>query len=199
MTLGRLLETVVEDGTGRRAAVPGYRVAGKTGTAQKASETGGYAARKFVASFVGFAPARDPRLVAMIAIDEPEPSLGYHGGDVAAPVFAGVVGPTLLYLGVPPEREQLESWPGELVADHAEPIADTPEAQSSALVSDAGTGLPDFSGLTARQAVRRTAELGLRASIHGRGNVSRQIPAPGTELESVEEGVELWLASDAGR
>ncbi len=99
----RMLEGVVEGGTGKAAAIPGYRVAGKTGTAQKASPEGGYSARRFVASFIGFAPARRPALVVAVVIDEPWPS--YHGGSVAAPVFARIVEPALLYLGVPPQRD----------------------------------------------------------------------------------------------
>ena len=99
--LERMLEAVVEEGTGRAAAVAGYSVAGKTGTAQKA-EDGGYSPRNFVASFVGFVPARDPRLVIVVAVDEPWPS--YHGGAVAAPVFARIAEQALVYLGVPPDR-----------------------------------------------------------------------------------------------
>jgi len=101
--LERMLEMVVRSGTGKRAAIPGYPVAGKTGTAQKAVRGAGYSPTRFVASFVGFAPARRPALVAAVVVDEPWPR--YHGGDVAAPVFAKIVEPALLYLGVPPEPE----------------------------------------------------------------------------------------------
>ena len=98
--LERMLEGVVEAGTGRRAAVPGYAVAGKTGTAQKAGE-GGYSSTRFVASFAGFVPARRPRLVIAVAVDEPWPD--YHGGSVAAPVFSAIAEQSLLYLGVAPD------------------------------------------------------------------------------------------------
>ncbi|HMB53606.1 MAG TPA: penicillin-binding protein 2 [Thermoanaerobaculia bacterium] len=100
--LERMLEAVVTEGTGKRAAVPGYAVAGKTGTAQKAVD-GAYSATKFVASFTGFVPARRPALVMTVVIDEPWPR--YHGGDVAAPVFSAIAEPVLLYLGVPPDAE----------------------------------------------------------------------------------------------
>jgi cell division protein FtsI (penicillin-binding protein 3) len=106
----RLLEAVVAEGTGKAAAIPGYPVAGKTGTAQKALPGGGYAASKFVASFVGFAPARRPRVVAAVVIDEPWPH--YHGGQVAAPAFRAMVEPILLYLGVEPDREGAPRWQG---------------------------------------------------------------------------------------
>jgi cell division protein FtsI (penicillin-binding protein 3) len=114
-TLERLLEAVVTEGTGKKAAIEGYRVAGKTGTAQKAEPGKGYSPSKFVASFVGFAPARNPAVVTLIVIDEPKEA--YHGGDVAAPVFSAIVREVLLYLQVPPQREPLERWPGELLAD----------------------------------------------------------------------------------
>lgn len=201
-TLERLLEGVVSDGTGTRAAIDGYRVAGKTGTAQKASPEGGYADGRFVASFVGFAPARRPKIVAMIAVDEPVPSLGYHGGDVAAPVFSAVVGPALLYLGVAPEREIPDIWPGEQIAlvspePEAAPAGPSPEP---VLSSDRETdGFPDFSGLTAREAVLRSARMGLRAGLHGKGRVNRQVPTPGSQVDAALTEVELWLAEDSVR
>jgi membrane peptidoglycan carboxypeptidase len=209
-TLERLLEAVVEEGTGRKAAIDGYRVAGKTGTAQKAAASGGYAQGRYVASFVGFAPARRPRLVGLVALDEPNPKRGYHGGDVAAPVFAAIVGPALLYLGVPPERQPMEVWPGQRdpseqpVLTAASPPGQRPtDAETSQeLLASTGHGegsLPDFTGLTARQAVVRTATLGLRADLHGRGLVSRQVPSPGSAVETAEGRVELWLAGDSGR
>jgi cell division protein FtsI (penicillin-binding protein 3) len=209
-TLERLLEAVVEEGTGKKAAIDGYRVAGKTGTAQKAAATGGYAQGRYVASFVGFAPARQPRLVGFVALDEPNPRIGYHGGDVAAPVFSAVVGPALLYLGVPPERQPMEVWPGQ--KDPAElPVLtasiSTPEMSSEiepvwepvASEIDGEGSLPDFTGLTARQAVVQTATLGLRVNLHGRGLVSRQMPSPGSPVETAEGSVELWLAGSSGR
>lgn len=108
--LERILEAVVAEGTGRAAAIPGYPVAGKTGTAQKAID-GLYSGSRFIASFVGFAPARRPAVVGAVVVDEPRPL--YHGGQVAAPAFAAMVAPALLYLGVPPERDRPAIWPGQ--------------------------------------------------------------------------------------
>ncbi|MGQ0694770.1 MAG: peptidoglycan D,D-transpeptidase FtsI family protein [Nitrospiraceae bacterium] len=95
----RILEGVVTDGTGGKAAIPGFRVAGKTGTAQKIDpRTGSYSASQFVGSFVGFAPADNPRLAMIVVLDEP---LGEAwGGTVAAPVFKRVGEQVLNYLGV---------------------------------------------------------------------------------------------------
>lgn len=119
--LGSLLEGVtVEGGTGFRAAIDGYRVAGKTGTAETAADGGGYSSSRFVPSFVGYAPASRPALVGLVVIDSPRAgSIG--GGTVAAPVFARIVGRALLYLGVPPDvPETLPPgqtagglWPGQ--------------------------------------------------------------------------------------
>ncbi len=114
-TLERMLELVVvaEHGTGKRAAIPGYRVAGKTGTAEKPGQ-GGYVEGKYVASFVGFAPARDPRVLCLVVIDEPG-GLRYHGGDAPAAAFAKIVRHALLRLGVardqPQDLELLETAP----------------------------------------------------------------------------------------
>ena len=85
--LVRMLESVVSDGTARRAAIMGYRVSGKTGTAWKASETGGYSTNKYLAIFGGVVPASNPRLAAVVIIDEPSAG-AYYGGEVAAPVFS---------------------------------------------------------------------------------------------------------------
>ncbi|HEX9667941.1 MAG TPA: penicillin-binding transpeptidase domain-containing protein [Thermoanaerobaculia bacterium] len=111
-TLRAVLEGVVTHGTGKGAAVPGYRVAGKTGTAQKAV-AGGYSRSGFVPSFVGFAPVERPVLVGVVAVDEPA-GWEYHGGQVAAPLFGAIARQVLLYMGVRPDREPPALWPGEV-------------------------------------------------------------------------------------
>lgn len=98
----RMLEEVVRPGgTGTKAAVPGYRIAGKTGTAWKFA-AGGYSKDKYISIFAGIAPASDPRLAAVVVIDEPGGEL-YYGSDVAAPVFADVMSESLRLLAVPPD------------------------------------------------------------------------------------------------
>jgi cell division protein FtsI (penicillin-binding protein 3) len=100
--LTRMLEAVVStEGTGVRAGVPGYRVAGKTGTARK-SQAGGYADNRYVSVFAGFAPATRPRLVIVVVVDEPSGGI-YYGGDVAAPVFSAVMSGALRLLAVAPD------------------------------------------------------------------------------------------------
>lgn len=101
--LVHLLETVVTaDGTGEKASIPGYRVSGKTGTAWKAIG-GGYSRDRYMAVFGGVAPASNPRLAAVVVIDEPGNKL-FYGGDVAAPVFSEVVGGALRLMAVPPDQ-----------------------------------------------------------------------------------------------
>jgi cell division protein FtsI (penicillin-binding protein 3) len=104
--LVQMLESVVSDtGTARRAQIMGYRVSGKTGTAWKASETGGYSTKKYMAVFGGVVPASSPRLAAVVIIDEPSDG-AYYGGEVAAPVFASVMSGALRLLAIPPDDLQ---------------------------------------------------------------------------------------------
>jgi stage V sporulation protein D (sporulation-specific penicillin-binding protein) len=101
-TMKDILSGVVSDGTGKLARVEGYNVGGKTGTSQKIEPNGAYSHSKFVASFVGFAPVEDPKIVVVVILDQPHPL--YYGGVVAAPVFSRVAGDTLRYLDIKPER-----------------------------------------------------------------------------------------------
>lgn len=99
----RMLESVTQPGgTALRAQVAGYRVAGKTGTAHKLDANGKYAPNRYIASFVGFAPASDPRLIVAVMIDEPSAGQ-YYGGVVAAPIFAQVMAGALRMLAVAPD------------------------------------------------------------------------------------------------
>ncbi|MEO1582894.1 MAG: penicillin-binding transpeptidase domain-containing protein, partial [Pseudomonadota bacterium] len=97
-----LMEGVVESGTGSRAAIPGYRVAGKTGTSWMYSGDGKYDDQRHRAIFAGVVPASNPRLAAVVVIDEPRRSK-LHGGDVAAPVFSAVMREALRTMAIPPD------------------------------------------------------------------------------------------------
>jgi cell division protein FtsI (penicillin-binding protein 3) len=105
---------VLPGGTAPRAQVPGYRVAGKTGTAHK-PEDGAYAQHKYVSSFVGFGPVSDPRFIVAVMLDEPS-GAKYYGGDVSAPVFSSVMGSALRMMSVAPDAPQTLRGPapGEL-------------------------------------------------------------------------------------
>lgn len=101
-TMSHILERVVSEGTGDRAKIEGIRVAGKTGTSQKL-ENGTYSHRKFVGSFIGFAPAENPKLAMIVSINNPHPY--YYGGTVAAPVFKEVMEKSLIYMGNVPRKQ----------------------------------------------------------------------------------------------
>jgi cell division protein FtsI/penicillin-binding protein 2 len=101
----KMLTAVVEDGTGVNAQVPGYNVAGKTGTGQKALPTGGYG-NSYVGSFAGFAPARHPELVAIVVLDEPRP---IWGGHTAAPTFQKIMEFSLRHLGISPSGNAVQA------------------------------------------------------------------------------------------
>jgi cell division protein FtsI (penicillin-binding protein 3) len=96
-----MLREVVEEGSGTAAQVPGYRIAGKTGTAAKPDSSGGYSTSAYVASFVGLVPAKHPRLVILVTVDEPKGAI--WGGVVAAPAFAEIAKFALQYLEIPPD------------------------------------------------------------------------------------------------
>ncbi|NLY48577.1 MAG: PASTA domain-containing protein [Clostridiales bacterium] len=105
-TMKQLLEAVVSGGTGKRAYLPGFRVGGKTATSEKLPRRSG----KYISSFIGFAPADDPQVIALVLIDEP---VGiYYGGTVAAPVIADLFNSILPYMGIEPEytEEELKQY-----------------------------------------------------------------------------------------
>ncbi|MDE0158559.1 MAG: penicillin-binding transpeptidase domain-containing protein [Candidatus Dadabacteria bacterium] len=103
----RILEQVVENGTGKNASIPGYRVAGKTGTAQMPNpQTGTYYENRYLSSFIGFAPADDPRLALVVIVENPREH--NYGGVVAAPIFKSITEKVLFYMQIPPDKEKLE-------------------------------------------------------------------------------------------
>jgi cell division protein FtsI (penicillin-binding protein 3) len=112
-----MLQDVVAEGTGTYAAIPGYVVAGKTGTAQKPDGHGGYSSNKYVASFVGIVPAKRPRLVVLVTVDEPHGAI--FGGVVAAPAFQQIASFDLRYLEIPPDGPALPATTSGSVATHA--------------------------------------------------------------------------------
>lgn len=109
-----MIETMSEKGTGTKGNLPGYTVAGKTGTARKHVEGVGYVAGRYTASFAGFLPAENPQLLGLVVIDDPHMTTGAaYGGSVAAPVFQAVMRDAVKILGIDPDKpEELESVPG---------------------------------------------------------------------------------------
>ena len=185
-TLTSLMEMVVERGTGTAARVPGYQVAGKTGTSQKLVD-GRYSNSDYNASFVGFVPSRRPALAIVVVIDSPH-GHGYYGGVVAAPVFKRVAEASLRHLGIPPT---VNPMPPVLVArggSGATELVPQPVRMPAVLSRVGGPAtarglMPDLRGLGARAALRTLAELGLAVRIHGSGVVTGQEPEAGAPLE----------------
>lgn len=187
-TLSRMLQKVVDGGSGAAAAVPGYSVAGKTGTAQK-SEPGksGYVKGKYMSSFVGFVPSRQPRLAALFVIDEPRGKL-YYGGDVAAPAFGRFAARALPALGVLPDRG-VQVRPRKEPAPGAVWAATRREGTRSTMQ---GT-VPDVVGLSSRDAVAELTRRGIVPQLSGAGWVVTQEPAPGTAVTELHGPVALRL------
>jgi cell division protein FtsI (penicillin-binding protein 3) len=189
-TLMELLKEVVRDGTGRRAAIPGYVVAGKTGTAQKVKPGGGYSMEDHVASFVGIVPASRPALVALVSLDSPRGALN-QGGHVAAPLFAAIAEPALRLLGVPPDdpARVMRMTPATDVLRVSYPGAGSvpPDAAPAPLPAPPPAGepalMPDLRGRSARDAAVIAARFGLTLELSGSGQVVAQTPEPGVELE----------------
>ncbi len=180
-----LLKGVVREGTGRHAAIPGYVVAGKTGTAQKVDPNGHYSMVDHVASFVGFVPAAQPALVVLVSLDSPRGPRN-EGGDVAAPVFARVAEYALRKLQIPPDDPDRVL---RMVADRPEtlrPAAYHPgDARATPVAPHAEPGLmPDLKNASAREAALAAASLGLVVELRGSGHVVAQTPGPGTEIEA---------------
>jgi len=183
--LSSILVGVVERGTGAKAAVPGFHVAGKTGTAQKAG-VGGYQAGRHVPNFVGFAPAEKPRLVAVVVLEEPQGQ--YYAAEVAAPVFSRIVSQALNVLRVAPRQQAV---PATVVAasraalrfaDGVVPVAlRMAEAPLHQALPEPGHS-PDALGLSAREAVALFAKFGIPVLLKGSGFVIAQEPAAGSPL-----------------
>jgi cell division protein FtsI (penicillin-binding protein 3) len=196
-TVTELLRRVVEEkgGTGEKARLDDFPVAGKTGTAQKVNlQTGGYSSKR-IGSFVGFVPADRPRVVILVLIDEPGTSS--YGGVVAAPVFRAIALSVLKRLGVegrPPAVQMAAAAPPA-----AAPKVPVPRAPGRPAPPEVGPELPatpSFLGLSRREALARAQASGWDVQVTGVGYVSEQVPPPGAPL-APDRRLALRLASDA--
>jgi len=183
--LTSIMEAVVERGTGRAAQIPGYSVAGKTGTSEKVID-GRYSKVAHNASFVGFVPSRDPALTILVLIDTPQGL--YTGGRVAAPVFQRIAEAALRHLAVVPT---IHPNPPFLVTSKVLPRIESTSTQFHLLptlepvddeFSERGV-MPDLRGLSARQALEALSAFGLTARARGDGFVVRHEPSPGVLVD----------------
>ncbi|MEK0289643.1 stage V sporulation protein D [Caldifermentibacillus hisashii] len=154
------LESVVAQGSGKKAFIEGYRVGGKTGTAQKA-QGGRYLENNYILSFIGFAPADDPQIVVYVAVDNPKNAIQF-GGQVAAPIVGNIIEDSMRVLGVEQRKNQLEkkvTW------------LDTPMIE-----------VPNLIGLEKNKIVNQL--FNLKLDISGEGEkIVKQAPEPGTKVE----------------
>jgi cell division protein FtsI/penicillin-binding protein 2 len=182
-----IMEGVVANphGTATRAQIPGYTIAGKTGTAAKLVN-GRYSTTDYNASFVGFVPSRNPAVAIIVVTDAPH-VYPNTGGWVSAPVFKRIAEATLQYLGVPPTINP----PAPVLVARHDGSATTPASRDAAsqpvvsLVADGPPGtVPDLRGMSAREAVRKLVKLGMNARTSGDGFVVSQDPAAGTPIDA---------------
>jgi len=166
------LESVVAKGTGKKAYVEGYRVGGKTGTAQKAKD-GRYLENNYIVSFIGFAPSDDPEIVVYVAVDNPKGVIQF-GGTVAAPIVGRIIEDTMPILDVDRRKEQIDkewTWPDPKMVE-----------------------VPSLIGMTKEEIFQQMFNLKLEVNGSG-GKVIRQSPEPGTK---VEEGSTVRIVLDDG-
>jgi membrane peptidoglycan carboxypeptidase len=177
------MEGVVERGTAKLARIPGYTIAGKTGTAAKLVN-GSYSKSDYNGSFVGFIPSHNPAVTIIVVLDSPHGPHGYYGGNVSAPIFKRIAEATLQYLGIGPT---INPAPPVLVAHAGAAVnASVPseEPPTIAVVDDGPPGtMPNLQGMSARDALRRLVKLGLTARFEGDGFVVAQDPPAGSVLD----------------
>jgi len=184
-SLTGIMEGVVDRGTAKGfAEIPGYTVAGKTGTAN--TLVNGHYSNSTYASFVGFVPSRDPKITVLVMLNTPKGPAGHFGGPVSGPIFKRIAETALRYLGVAPT---IDPAPPVLVARHDDQVVESEgPAQESPIVNvlvEAPEGtVPDVRGLSARDAMRKLSKAGLSAQMTGDGFVVSQDPAPGEPIEN---------------
>ena len=198
-TLVGLLEQVVAAGGGRKASVRGYRIAGKTGTAQKVNEDGlGYTEGKYIASFCGFAPVEDPKIALLVMIDEPYGS--FYGGQIAAPVASRIFSQVFRYMRIEPSDAPLGVDGEDLGADVGEgdasiqdmqrqetpkPVEISPPEPAKPDIAPEAARVPNFYGKSIREAARLANEAGVSFAAEGSGFATSQSIGAG---EVVDKG-----------
>lgn len=188
--VARMMETVtVDGGTGTKAALDGFRVAGKTGTAQKVDPvTRAYSPSKRIGSFVGFVPAEKPKLTIAVIIDEPQGVK--YGGVVAAPAFRGIAQNSLAYLKIQPTvpktaaSKPVEAKPPPAPADESLSDGDTPDSPAE------GEIMPNFKGMSMRHVLQVMEKRNINIRLLGSGRAAEQNPPPGHTIRGTGE---VWI------
>lgn len=190
-TMREILVKAVDRGTGTNAAIPGWSVAGKTGTAQKFID-GKYSNTKFISNFVGFFPAEDPQLLAVIILDEP--AHGFHwGGQGAAPVFRKIMQRIInmddSFKPIPRKRK---FQPDPILAQNNPLISSTPNPAAPIVLATQSldklqsrnnrSSVPNVRGMSLKKAKQVLRNTGFKVMAEGSGQVTWQYPKPGTKF-----------------
>jgi cell division protein FtsI (penicillin-binding protein 3) len=188
--LTKMLEGVVEYGTGMEAGIKGYRIAGKTGTAQKPNlEEGGYYRDKYVAVFAGFVPADDPVACIVVVVDSPQGK--HYGGQVAAPAFREIANDILKYREIPPSVPLEESSPDSPGALAKNPGSRDRGGEFIIVDADGGFNMPDIRGKTMRGIAGSPLARLAKLEFSGSGVAFKQSPPPGRK---VKKGQRIQIA-----
>ena len=183
-----MMEQVVSDGGGKTARIQGYKIAGKTGTAEKLSENGGYAAGVYIASFVGFVPSDSPQYAMLIMLDSPQGA--FYGSQVSAPVFRDTLQQILVAQGIQPSTTTgLPSLDTLNRPENYKQIDQMPQMQ---IMPDGKAKIPNFAGLNIRQVAELIQQGRLVLIPHGSGIAKKQSVPPGTIL-GPGALVEVWF------
>lgn len=175
------MEAVVTKGTGKGAQIKGYRIGGKTGTAQK-SGLKGYDNRKYFSSFIAFFPVDNPKYIILISINEPKVGGKHHGSEVALPSVRNVLEKLIKYMGISPEGNIEESRKEKAVEQ--KPMKDLKK-----LLNEFNNNkMPDLTGLSLREIISIYPQIKFpKYKITGNGSVVEQYPSPGTKLDKNSE------------
>lgn len=178
LQMTKILEQVVSDGTGHLAQIPGIKVAGKTGTAQKVDpKTGAYSATDFIASFTAYAPAEDPKIAVIVIIDTPKDGDSHQGGALGGPPSKAIIEGALQYFGYPVAKKT-ESTVTVSPSDSAVRPSPQPVIPERSPVGGEVI-IPDLTGMTMRQVGDALAKSELHFNFTGSGLVNQQSPQAG--------------------
>ncbi|HZK84985.1 MAG TPA: penicillin-binding transpeptidase domain-containing protein, partial [Desulfosporosinus sp.] len=178
MQMTGILEQVVDDGTGHLAQIPGIKVAGKTGTAQKVDpKTGQYSTTDFIASFAAYAPAEDPKIAVLVIIDTPKEGESHQGGALGGPRAKAIIEGTLQYYGFPVAKDTESTV---TISPSDAPVRPSPKPVIPERAPVGGEIIiPDLTGMTMRQVGDTLAKSELHFNFTGSGLVERQSPQAG--------------------
>ena len=186
--LTMMLEKVVSEGGGKLAAVKGYRIAGKTGTAEKLNDNGvGYKAGHYIASFCGFAPVENPQVAVLVVLDDPDGK--YYGGEIAAPIAGGIFEQVLRYLNIKPTYV-VDVQPTNSGRDLNSQIANN---TYNIVVPEGKVLMPNLQGKSIRMVSDELSSLGLVLITQGNGVAKKQSVLPNVV---VDKGTQITVEFD---